>query len=78
MDAKREELLKKLWYNPGDMKPVVEQCTGCAHVDRVYCKSYLIPEAKWRMGDCPRATHLQMVKKIKTVVRVGQQKQKKG
>lgn len=69
---------KKLWYEPEERKPVVEQCEGCGNIEGAECKSYLIPEAKWRMGDCPRATHLQTGEKGKKKVRVGQQKQKKG
>jgi len=51
----------------------------CDNVDGEKCKVYAFPDAKWRLGNCVKATHIeteaeqaQSAKK-----RVGQQKQKK-
>ena len=48
-------------YSSGSFQPVTEQCEGC---DRIveedttrYCKTYLNPAAKWRLGMCNFATH---------------------
>ena len=48
-------------YSSGSFQPVIEQCEGC---DRIveedmtrYCKTYLNPAAKWRLGMCNFATH---------------------
>ena len=42
-------------------KPVVEQCEGCERmVEREgnsYCKTYVDPAAKWKLGICNFATH---------------------
>jgi len=45
----------------GPFQPVIEQCEGC---DRIveqntirYCKTYVNPTAKWRLGMCNFATH---------------------
>lgn len=45
----------------GTFKPVVDKCEGCERMveeDGVnYCKTYVNPEAKWRLGICNFATH---------------------
>ena len=66
----REEYLK-------DRTKVIEKCEGCNHIiDYDYCESYLHPNMKWRLGNCPAATHI--VKEFEqTKKRIGQQKQKK-
>ncbi|PID75625.1 MAG: hypothetical protein CSA20_03480 [Deltaproteobacteria bacterium] len=42
-------------------QPVVENCDGCGRIVEEegvhYCRSYSIPEAKWRVGICNFATH---------------------
>ncbi len=64
--------------NAVDWKPVVEQCNGCENVVEEHCRIWIAPSAKWRMGNCPSATHMKVETKGGTVkVRVGQQKQKK-
>lgn len=42
-------------------KPIIDKCEGC---DRIveedgerHCKTYVNPEAKWRLGICNFATH---------------------
>jgi len=48
-------------FSAASFKPVVEKCVGC---DRIveesgsrYCRTYVNPEAKWRLGLCNFATH---------------------
>jgi hypothetical protein len=45
----------------GTFKPVVDKCEGCERVVEEdgsrYCKTYVNPEAKWRLGICNFATH---------------------
>ena len=56
-------------------RPVIDKCEGCENIEKGYCRSYVNPELKWRMSNCPRATHLQVEKKDMRRRRVGQQKQ---
>ena len=56
-------------YSSGFFTPVAEQCEGCERIIEVesnkYCKSYAIPEAKWKLGICNFATHVKPeIKKI--------------
>ncbi len=48
-------------YGAGPFQPVIEKCEGCERIvekDSVrYCKVYVKPEAKWRLGMCNFATH---------------------
>ena len=48
-------------YGNGEFKPVVEKCDGCERVveeaGEKYCKTYLNPSAKWKLGICNFATH---------------------
>lgn len=48
-------------YSDGLFQPVVEKCNGCERIIEVesvkYCKTYVNPEAKWRLGICNFATH---------------------
>ena len=48
-------------YSSGFFSPVVEQCDGCERIIEVdsnkYCKSYALPESKWKLGICNFATH---------------------
>lgn len=45
--------------------PIVEQCNGCARTvvgpepGPSCCQVFLMPSSKWRVGNCPMATHLQ-------------------
>lgn len=45
----------------GTFKPVVDKCEGCERVVEEdgsrYCKTYVNPEAKWKLGICNFATH---------------------
>ncbi len=42
-------------------KPVIDKCEGCERIVEEdggqYCKTYVNPEAKWRIGICNFATH---------------------
>jgi len=48
-------------YSNGEFKPVVEQCEGCERIveesGTKYCKTYLNPASKWKLGICNFATH---------------------
>ena len=62
---------------------IVEQCKGCDYVTPLAGMCWKLedmyaPAGFWRRGGCPYATHIVKVKEVKTHVRVGQQKQKKG
>jgi hypothetical protein len=87
-DMKRIENLRK------NRKPIVQKCIGCKNIieelieeykggrfyDGSFCSCYAHPESKWRVGVCPRATHVVREvskEKISKKKRVGQQKQRK-
>lgn len=48
-------------YSERNFKSVIDQCTGCGRVVEEegiqFCKTYMQPEAKWRIGICNFATH---------------------
>jgi hypothetical protein len=48
-------------YSAGSFQPIAEQCEGCERVvsegGTTYCKTYVNPAAKWRIGICNFATH---------------------
>ena len=48
-------------YTEGPFEPIVEKCEGCERIIDVgsnkYCKTYIHPAAKWRIGICNFATH---------------------
>ncbi|BCO08667.1 hypothetical protein GF1_10430 [Desulfolithobacter dissulfuricans] len=48
-------------YSEGPFQPVIDKCEGCERVveenDTKYCRVYIKPEAKWRLGICNFATH---------------------
>jgi hypothetical protein len=48
-------------YTSGKFKPIAEQCDGCERIVEVasekYCRAYVAPEAKWKLGICNFATH---------------------
>jgi hypothetical protein len=63
-----------------------KKCEGCKKVvavpspyqDFIHCEVYAFPPAKWRLGTCPMATHVEKAVESQQKVRVGQQKQKKA
>ncbi len=62
-----------------EKKPIIEKCRGCENVEGDFCRIWLSPEAKWRLGRCHSATHVKAeIKTPEQKVRVGQQKQKKA
>lgn len=79
----------KLDPNDPTRRGVVEKCGGCENkvnftlpkspiIIQLGCNAYLYPEAKWRVGDCPMATHLEKEETKKPgKIRWGQQKQVK-
>jgi len=60
-------------YSDGRFQPVVDKCEGCERITEEsgtqFCKSYINPEAKWRLGICNFATHAKPEIKI-TKVRI--------
>ncbi|NOQ47443.1 MAG: hypothetical protein GQ559_12405 [Desulfobulbaceae bacterium] len=48
-------------YSERAFQPVLEQCEGCDRIveenDAMYCRTYINPSAKWRLGICNFATH---------------------
>jgi len=49
-------------YSSGLFNPISEKCEGCERIIEVsstrYCRTYIAPEAKWRIGICNFATHV--------------------
>lgn len=60
-----------------EREPTVEQCEGCVSNKVDFCECYAFPKAKWRDGNCVRASQLapEILEEEKKK-RVGQQKQK--
>jgi hypothetical protein len=57
---------------------IVDKCEGCSHIQEDNCKIWNCPAAKWKLGICPSATHVDRgLKKVEEKVRIGQQKSKK-
>ena len=48
-------------FADGRFQPVIEKCIGCGRIVEEngvqYCKTYLYPDAKWKLGLCNFATH---------------------
>jgi len=48
-------------YSAGSFQPVIDKCDGCDRIVEAgssrYCKTYINPAAKWRLGICNFATH---------------------
>jgi len=63
MREKREDVVeaclvqRKTNINKGKDDGFIEK-GPCAKLDGNKCAAYMFPSAKWRLGDCPLATHL--------------------
>ncbi|MBA3005692.1 MAG: PxxKW family cysteine-rich protein [Proteobacteria bacterium] len=48
-------------YSERSFKSVIDKCIGCGRIveeaGTQFCKTYMQPEAKWRIGICNFATH---------------------
>jgi hypothetical protein len=48
-------------YADGRFQPIIDKCEGCGRVVDIeatkFCKSYVNPAAKWKLGFCNFATH---------------------
>ena len=48
-------------YSERNFKSVIEKCSGCERIveesGTQFCKTYMQPDAKWRLGICNFATH---------------------
>lgn len=48
-------------FSERNFQPVIEKCEGCERIveesGSQFCRSYLKPESKWRLGICNFATH---------------------
>jgi hypothetical protein len=55
-----EEALAK--YESGLFNPIIDKCEGCERIIEVteakYCRTYVMPQAKWKNGICNFATHV--------------------
>ena len=55
----------------GTFKPIIDKCEGCERIveeDGVkHCRTYVNPEAKWRLGICNFATHQKPEIQVATV-----------
>jgi hypothetical protein len=60
---------------------LVKKCVGCDHASGDFCKIWVSPEARFRIGrgiSCGTATHIKIEgKNSEEKIRAGQQKQKK-
>lgn len=49
-------------YTAGSFRPVIDKCQGCERIVEAdaqqFCRAYISPEAKWRLGLCNFATHV--------------------
>ncbi len=60
-----------------ERQAIIDKCKPCIRHKKDFCEAYQFPELKWRLGDCPLATHVTvMIKEDSGKKRVGQQKQK--
>jgi len=47
-----------------EREPIINECIDCGHMmtgpepGPTTCSVYLIPSSKWRIGNCPMATHI--------------------
>ena len=59
--AKKNEVINTKLYTSGEFKSVIDDCDGCERIIEVesskYCRSYVDPTAKWKLGICNFATH---------------------
>ena len=62
---------KAVNYSDGPFQPIIEQCGGCDRIveenSNQYCKTYVNPAAKWRLGICNFATHTKPEIQVVTV-----------
>ena len=58
-------------YMDGSFKEIAEKCDGCERIIEVkstrICKTYIDPEAKWRLGICNFASHIKPEIKVQKV-----------
>ncbi|MGB5685384.1 MAG: PxxKW family cysteine-rich protein [Candidatus Electrothrix sp.] len=58
-------------YSDGPFQPIIEKCEGCDRIveenSSQYCKTYVDPTAKWRLGICNFATHAKPEIEVVTV-----------
>lgn len=72
---KRQPICDKCHRDIIEDEKVIDTKT-CELVDGEKCNVYAFPDAKWRLGNCPMATHVETEQEKKSVKkRVGQQKQ---
>lgn len=49
-------------YTSGLFQPIIDKCLGCERIVEAksdkFCKAYISPESKWRIGLCNFATHV--------------------
>ncbi len=52
---RRQEMLS-------EREETVKECIGCKRVEKSnVCEAYLIPETRWKLGDCLLASHLRVI-----------------
>ncbi len=58
-------------YSDRNFQAINEKCVGCERIieeaGTQYCKTYLQPESKWRLGICNFATHAKPEIKVNTI-----------
>jgi hypothetical protein len=55
---------------------IIDKCEECSHIQDTLCDVWICPTAKWKLGTCPSATHIDrgLKKVVDEKVRVGQLK----
>ena len=59
-------------------EPIIEQCKGCRKIQGYFCSAYLVPAAKWRLGQCNLNPKKEEFGKEERRIRKGLQKQRSG
>ncbi len=51
-------------FTSGQFQSIIDKCEGCGRVIEVgtdkFCRTYITPAAKWRLGFCNFATHARL------------------
>jgi hypothetical protein len=49
-------------YSSGQFQAIIDKCEGCGRIVEVeaskFCRTFVAPAAKWRLGFCNFATHV--------------------
>jgi hypothetical protein len=61
LEEKEMESQATVNYADGRFQPIIDKCEGCGRIveneNAKFCRSYVNPAAKWKLGFCNFATH---------------------